>query len=161
MSSDMVDYVESLRDPPPAMRCALCSESAGHFRCIDCPLSAEARCGACIKSNHRMASCMISEPLHQIQRWNGIYWERADLGLCVQLGHRGQCPAARDESNLSVITRNGVQPLSVIYCGCHGAPSRSTQLINAGLLPAGHEPQWAVTFQMAAEFADLKFGRVV
>ncbi|KAJ7440566.1 hypothetical protein FB451DRAFT_1443155 [Mycena latifolia] len=147
--------MQLLLQAPPAS-CESCVNGVGEFQCSDCPLR-KGQCAACIKRDHKM------RPLHQIEHWNGRYFERTNLrqlGLQLQLGHGlgGDCPAPGEQTDLSVITRHGVQPLGVVYCACDHAQSRSTQLIDAGLLPAGSEPEWAVTFGVAADLAYMRFG---
>ncbi|KAJ7429542.1 hypothetical protein FB451DRAFT_1200252 [Mycena latifolia] len=87
-------------------------------------------------------SRIILEPLHQIQRWNGHYLEHSDLrqlGLRIQLGHDSleECAVPGTTSFLNVIIHRGVQVLCIVYCACNQAPSRQTQLINAGLILTG------------------------
>ncbi|KAJ7478930.1 hypothetical protein FB451DRAFT_1395545 [Mycena latifolia] len=152
------DDFEHLPSPTPPVQCERCN-AEGEFTCSDCAADghADLQCRACIIANHRMASRLILEPLHQIQRWNGHYLEHSDLrqlGLRIQLGHDSleECAVPGTTSFLNVITHRGVQVLCIVYCACNQAPSRQTQLIDAGLIPTG-EPLWAITSNMEAHLA--------
>ncbi|KAJ7452336.1 hypothetical protein FB451DRAFT_1374174 [Mycena latifolia] len=156
MNAETEAYIMQLLLQAPPTSCESCVNAVGEFQCSDCP-SRKGQCAACIKRNHKM------RPLHQIEHWNGRYFERTNLrqlGLQLQLGHGlgGDCPAPGEQTDLSVITRHGVQPLTIVYCACDHAQSQSMQLIDAGLLPAEREPEWAVTFGVAADLAYMRFG---
>ncbi|KAF7300096.1 CxC2 domain-containing protein [Mycena kentingensis (nom. inval.)] len=63
--------------------CPQCKTRASCVRCRDC-LNAPFTCAECCVQLH------AHNPLHWIERWNGVYFERTSLracGLQIQLGH--------------------------------------------------------------------------
>lgn len=92
--------------PPSDRTCTVCHSTPGTYWCIDC-FGPHLLCSVCCVSAHS------NSPFHQIQRFNGQYFERADLdelGLVIDVWyHTHKCtpgnPHMEDvykESNLDI-----------------------------------------------------------
>ncbi|KAK7444542.1 hypothetical protein VKT23_015220 [Stygiomarasmius scandens] len=130
------------------------------FRCKDC-FSTGLMCQDCTVESHR------TNPLHQIELWNGTHFERISLkrlGLVVQLGHPygGSCPnPVKGPSKMIIVHTNGLHRIQLNYCGCSLSISTLTgcqhqkweQLMRAAWFPGTHtRPQTACTYQMLTQF---------
>lgn len=148
--------------------------NAPEFRCEDC-LGTELYCKACTVERH------IETPTHRIeasgnvqysllradclaQYWNGRHFEDTNLqhlGLRLQLGH----PPGEHCSNPSlihhdfvVLDTNGVHNVTLCFCECQTAQSRTTQLLRMRWFPATTlEPKTAATFRLLHHFHILSF----
>ncbi|KAI0764426.1 hypothetical protein BC629DRAFT_1293606, partial [Irpex lacteus] len=137
--------------------CALCkaqeSTQNGEFRCLDC-YGTRLLCQSCIVEEHKHHS------LHSIQRWNGLYFERASLrslGLSVHLGHHGKrCPnVGKLKEKLIVCETNGFHEVDVYYCLCT-SNEMLAQLLRHGWYPATHyRINIAFTFRVLDLFHEL------
>ncbi|KJA16799.1 hypothetical protein HYPSUDRAFT_71075 [Hypholoma sublateritium FD-334 SS-4] len=71
-------------------KCVSCTAHDGTFRCRDCGHGTSIMCRECLITRHGELE------LHQVEKWNGRFFEKASLsqlGLSVQLGHEGAaCP---------------------------------------------------------------------
>ncbi|THU83945.1 hypothetical protein K435DRAFT_603524, partial [Dendrothele bispora CBS 962.96] len=130
------------------------------FRCLDCFFGALV-CQDCCVESHK------SNPLHQIQVWNGTYFERVSLrrlGLVVQLDHPdgSECENPyRGPSKFVVVHLNGIHRVQLNYCGCSRSFSTTTglqhlkweQLMRMRWFPGTHSrPNTACTYQMLEQF---------
>lgn len=112
--------------------CLLPSESL--YRCSTC-LGCWSHCSSCLLSSHRTL------PTHRIEEWDGTVWVEkslAALGLVLYLGHRGKLcdePDSEEYAELRVGDLNSFTEVVVQFCTHAGAPSRSQQLLAAGLFP--------------------------
>ncbi|KAG1724212.1 uncharacterized protein EDB91DRAFT_1239993 [Suillus paluster] len=129
--------------------------NAPEFRCEDC-LGTELYCKACTVERH------IENPTHRIE--NGQHFEDTDLqdlGLQVQLGH----PPGEHCSNPSsahndfvVLDINGVHNITLHFCECQMAQSRTTQLLRMCWFPATTlEPKTTAMFRLLHHFHILLF----
>ncbi|KAJ7665825.1 hypothetical protein DFH06DRAFT_1322977 [Mycena polygramma] len=101
------------------------------------------------------------EPLHEIEKWNGNFWEKTTLrqvGFVYQMGHHGgPCPAPdRKVASLIVITYSGVQRLHVRYCRCPDsegmAKSNAEQIKKNGWFPSTlRSPSVCCTFRTSVD----------
>ncbi|KAK6997433.1 hypothetical protein R3P38DRAFT_2797750 [Favolaschia claudopus] len=98
---------------------------------LDCKV--RLRCSDCVEGAHQEL------PFHHVRRWSAdlsyyIATSLRDAGLRVPLGHDGgRCPSPRGET-LEALTGRGVETVSVDFCGCDGAASRSEQIRSYGWL---------------------------
>lgn len=114
-------------------------------------------CSSCIKDSH------TTNPFHCIQKWNGLYFDRAtftELGQVIGLGHRGAlCSNHLPESTgraTTIVHINGVHQVRVEFCHCVNAPAEHEQLVKASLFPATIErPETMFTFHVLKEFHNL------
>ncbi|KAF7321778.1 CxC2 domain-containing protein [Mycena kentingensis (nom. inval.)] len=125
--------------------CPQCKTRASCVRCRDC-LNAPFTCAECCVQLH------AHNPLHWIERWNGVYFERTSLracGLQIQLGHED------DHSHY----RNGIHQVSVAFCGCyHSKDVDYVQLLKGGYYPATLDsPRTCVTFACLDFYQTLSF----
>ncbi|KAG2104983.1 hypothetical protein BD769DRAFT_1612896 [Suillus cothurnatus] len=127
------------------------------FRCEDC-LGTELYCKACTVGRH------VENPTHRIKYWNGQHFKDTnlwDLSLRLQLGH----PPGERCSNPSsihndfvVLNINGVHDVTLHFCECQTAQSRTTQLLRMCWFPATTlEPKIAATFRLLHNFHILSF----
>ena len=84
-----------LEAPPSDKSCVYCNTSTAEYRCIDCHIGQRLIClDCCIKMHQHL-------PFHQISKWTGSYFKKADLGdlgLKIYLGHDGKpCPHGEGE----------------------------------------------------------------
>ncbi|KAG2126618.1 hypothetical protein DEU56DRAFT_872880 [Suillus clintonianus] len=121
----------------------------------------EIMCKTCCLLKH------AHHPLHIINKWNGIYFERtalADMGLRVQLGHEGMpclCPQ-RGHISFVVIHTNAIHRVHVDFCGCHQRISHRQQLLRCEWYPATlHFPQSACTKRVLEFFLVLTWSSKV
>lgn len=135
------NYVDALykRDAPPeSNKCDSClklpdSKSPHLYQCITC-VGLWSHCASCLLASHRTL------PTHGVEVWDGTVWAKrslVDLGLVVYLGHRGRaCNLdSKEYAELYVGDLNGFTSIVVQFCTHAGAPSRSQQLLAAGLFP--------------------------
>ncbi|KAK7057356.1 CxC2 domain-containing protein [Favolaschia claudopus] len=127
-------------DATPTIRCTQCHGEMLY-------------CGTCCKEMH------AANPLHIIERWNGVFFERTslkELGLRIQFGHANcTCPQA-GHKNFIVLDVGGVHEVAVDFCGCERELEMGlhrTQLLQRRWFPATHEyPRTAITFQLLDMF---------
>ncbi|KAG1740907.1 hypothetical protein EDB19DRAFT_1895242 [Suillus lakei] len=106
-------------------------------------------------------------PLHIIKKWNGTFFEHttlADIGLRVQLGHKGMpclCPQ-RGHNSFIIIHTNGIHRVNIDFCGCHQQVSHHQQLLHCEWYPATlYYPQSACTKQVLEFFLILMWSSKV
>ncbi|KAG1746426.1 hypothetical protein EDB19DRAFT_1952649 [Suillus lakei] len=121
----------NLRNVP----CSGCGDLSPNYRCEDC-FGVNLQCSSCIKTAHQL------HPLHRLQKWNGMFFERVTLkalGLRIQLGHApGQ--------------------VSLDFCGCSNAVAHVQQLLRISWFPSTTaNPKTAATFRLLEEFHILSF----
>jgi hypothetical protein len=108
--------------------------------------------------------CALLHPDYHTQYWNGQHFEDTnlrDLGLRLQLGH----PPGERCSNPSsihndfvVLDINGVHDVTLCFCECQTAQSRTTQLLRMHWFPATTlELKTAATFRLLHNFHILSF----
>ncbi|KAG2029310.1 hypothetical protein BDR03DRAFT_881153 [Suillus americanus] len=139
-----------------------CRGSAGcmnapEFRCEDC-LGTELYCKACTVERH------IENPTHRIEYWNSQHFEDTnlrDLGLQVQLGHPpGErcCNPSLVHNDFVVLDINGVHNITLHFCECQTAQSRTMQLLRMHWFPATTlDPKTTATFRLLHHFHVLSF----
>ncbi|KAL0945536.1 hypothetical protein HGRIS_001015 [Hohenbuehelia grisea] len=139
------------------MVCSTCTEE-GSTRCLTCFMAAP-QCGGCLVAAHR------NTPLHRVERWTGLYYEKTTLkalGLRIQLGHYGSpCPEPlAGPPNFVVFDVDMAHPVAIDYCDCDSHPQNFTpkrvQLLRARWFPATYErPQTVFTFACLEFFHEL------
>ncbi|KAF7974583.1 hypothetical protein HWV62_11966, partial [Athelia sp. TMB] len=139
--------------------CPFCpDDTLAEYRCRDC-FSGELYCHRCTMLLHSR------NPLHRIQKWNGMFFERVSLkslGLRVQLGHSvgDTCsnPVPSYDNTFTVIDIQGIHQIHLDYCGCETAQARTVQLLRASWYPATTSaPRTAATFRVLEHFQILTF----
>ncbi|KAF9459230.1 hypothetical protein BDZ94DRAFT_1199791, partial [Collybia nuda] len=138
--------------------CSSCHTRPHQYRCSIC-FGDQVLCKECIVEAHR------TNPLHYVEKWNGIYYERTNLktlGLRIQLNHplSEQCfnHKRAPGDDFIIIDSLGVHEVGLDFCECERAPSHATQLLRAHLYPAtGIYPKTAATFQVLQQFHLLSF----
>ncbi|KAL4259471.1 CxC2-like cysteine cluster KDZ transposase-associated domain-containing protein [Pleurotus pulmonarius] len=136
--------------------------STGLFRCPQC-FDCRLFCQTCIVNRHQ------ASPFHVVEEWNSQFFERCSLqslGLSIQLGHPlgVLCPnpTRTYEKGFTVITSHGIVVVTLRFCDCGQAASRSVQLLRARLFPATTiDPHTAATFEVLRLFQLLTFGSKV
>jgi hypothetical protein len=130
------------------------SERKAIYRCLEC-FTHTPVCSSC------MIKCHRDQPFHRIQRWTGLYFEKAalnDLGYVLYLGHQGdRCPGNNDSpNNFAVVHTNGSHDCKVLYCHCKAFQRRQDkvlQLIRHQLFPPTLDlPQTVFTFAVLDDF---------
>ncbi|KAJ7448481.1 hypothetical protein FB451DRAFT_1567204 [Mycena latifolia] len=107
------------------------------------------------------------------EKWADKSWvvtTLQSLGLRVQLVHkRGEiCPgviartpeevAAADLDTFCIVDNNAIHEVGIDFCTCGTAPTRTVQLLRAGLYPATSiRPRSAATFRVLRKFHMLSF----
>ncbi|KIJ89496.1 hypothetical protein K443DRAFT_117906, partial [Laccaria amethystina LaAM-08-1] len=136
--------------------CSQCEKAQGIFRCIDCPSGRMLKCAECIVALHQ------SLPLHRIERWNGLFFDKdslQNLGLRYQLGHSGaSCPSPQaGPKHFLVFDTSGPHFITIDYCNCSNEPLKNwTQLLREKWFPATHSrPQTVFTFDCLETFHEL------
>ncbi|THU98424.1 hypothetical protein K435DRAFT_818886 [Dendrothele bispora CBS 962.96] len=87
------------------------------YRCLDC-FGEDLMCKGCCVKRHE------SNPLHIIERWNGLFFEEVSLkglGLVVYLGtHKSgdTCNQPRMVNSFTVVHVNGLHSIRIAYCNC-------------------------------------------
>lgn len=113
------------------------------------------RCQPCIVESHQ------ENPFHQVEKWNGVFFERTslgDLGLELFCGHDGlRCPSTSTDSMtmMTIVASGGSHTLPVYSCCCSIGANHSfaEQLFLMGLFPATDtSPESAATFQALDDF---------
>ncbi|KAJ6517575.1 hypothetical protein DFH09DRAFT_1332374 [Mycena vulgaris] len=133
---------------PTQSLCVRCSSGISRHHCLDC-FWAECLCATCLVGQH------AEHPLHRIETWIGGRWVRQDLktlGLRIQLGHGagGQCMFPVPKAPFFIVDRHGIQEVTLDFCGCDCARSRSEQLRQARLLATMQvNPGSAIAFDLA------------
>ncbi|KAF7970355.1 hypothetical protein HWV62_24332 [Athelia sp. TMB] len=139
--------------------CGFCEEDMpAEYRCRDC-LRGELYCQRCTLLLHSR------NPLHRIQKWNGMFFERTSLksiGLRVQLGHSlgDLCsnPEPSYKDTFTVIDVKGIHQVHLDYCSCELAQPRHIQLLRFSWYPAtSAAPRTAATFRVLELFHLLTF----
>ncbi|KAG8715274.1 hypothetical protein FRC08_010770 [Ceratobasidium sp. 394] len=138
-----------LRDAAPVGdNCSYCFGSCdgAFYQCRTC-LASSPCCKPCLLSRH------CQSPTHFIRKWNGELWENESLttlGLVLNLGHGGlSCPLAEHTVSILVGDLHGFSTIRVSFCHCPRHPSRSSQLLAAGMMPCTDQlPQSAFTLTM-------------
>ncbi|KAG1851559.1 hypothetical protein C8R48DRAFT_750003 [Suillus tomentosus] len=128
------------------------------FRCKEC-FGMAMYCKECVIEHHR---CL---PLHIVEKWNGLFFERISLkklGLRVQLGHNpgDHClnPQPSSGNDFVVIDVNGIHEIGLDFCECETAQIRYKQLLRAQWYPATTtDPQTAATFGVLRLYHLLSF----
>jgi hypothetical protein len=143
----ILDGIVGLEAPPSPLLCTSCNST-------NFPLY---RCRSCQTTGLYCSSCTVKwhsrHPLHQLEEWTGTFFRKArlaDLGLRVQLGHRGSaCPAPqKSRRKFCVIHSNGFHSLDVDFCGCPSAPLPFIQIIHFRWFPTSFQfPQTGITFE--------------
>ncbi|KAG1867715.1 hypothetical protein F4604DRAFT_1881617 [Suillus subluteus] len=126
-----------------AWSCLECNRPSPEYRCLDC-LGSELYCLACILLTH------AHHPLHQLEKWNGNYFERMSLkilGLCVQLchttGQRCLNPRRLFNDDFVVVDSHGI----------HEAESHIQQLLRISWFPSTtSDPKTAATFHVLEQY---------
>ncbi|KAJ6532329.1 hypothetical protein DFH09DRAFT_1326117 [Mycena vulgaris] len=116
-------------------------------------------------TQHRPRLCegcgdSAAHPLHRIEvlgvnTLKGVTLK--GLGLRIQLGHgtAAVCPDPIPDDDFTILDMHGGHEVSLNYCGCHLAPQRGQQLMEARLYPLPWQgqswihPHSAVTFEVA------------
>ncbi|KAK7013942.1 CxC2 domain-containing protein [Favolaschia claudopus] len=118
------------------------------IRCTQC-FGGLLYCTTCCKDLHSL------NPLHIIERWNGVFFERVslkDLGLRIQLGHAGCHRPQAGHRNFVVLDVGGIHEVAVDFCGCDQESEMGlhrTQILRRGWFPATHnDPRTAMTFRL-------------
>ncbi|KAH8112018.1 hypothetical protein DFH11DRAFT_1512109, partial [Phellopilus nigrolimitatus] len=138
--------------------CHMCSSADAPWRCVDC-YGTPSTCQTCLMDSHKRL------PLHRIEKWNGMFWEKStlrSLGCKVHLGHAGE-PCASPIHELGhtgiVYHVNGFHLINVVYCGCSTSPGswqKRNQLMRVRWYPAtSKDPGTAFTFAMLDQFHEL------
>ncbi|KAL4256459.1 CxC2-like cysteine cluster KDZ transposase-associated domain-containing protein, partial [Pleurotus pulmonarius] len=143
-------------------RCSASVEPPNQYRCSQC-FGDRLFCKTCIVEQH------ATNPLHQVENWNSMFFERCtlqSLGLRLQLGHPvdDECtnPVRAFGNSFIVITSHGVIPVTLDFCGCMGHAAHDVQLLRARLFPAtSTDPRTAATFEVLRLFQLLSFGSKV
>lgn len=97
--------------------------------------------------------------------WNGLFFERVtlkNLGLCVQLEHDAntacKSPDRSFADTFTVIDNTAIHSISLDYCGCETAQTKTVQLLRVSWYPATTtDPRTAVTFAVLEHFHLLTF----
>ncbi|KAJ3508321.1 hypothetical protein NMY22_g16650 [Coprinellus aureogranulatus] len=150
---------------PPSLCPGRCSPSAdtGYdeplYRCLSC-CNTSLLCRECMRAEH------VHLPLHRIEKWNGVHFERSSLkalGVRIQLGHppgeRCYAPARAFNDDFVVIDCDMVHSVAVDYCTCgHTAKPEFEQLLERRFYPATIErPKTAATFRALELFEMLHY----
>jgi hypothetical protein len=111
-------------------------------------------CSSCIASTHKWllfhrleVSSILSHKIHclvykQFLAMHGAFFEKSSLKtirLHFQLGHTdGMCsnPVPTYTNDFVVIALNRIHEISLDYCGCGQAASRTSQLLQVRLFPS-------------------------
>ncbi|KIK33179.1 hypothetical protein CY34DRAFT_100061, partial [Suillus luteus UH-Slu-Lm8-n1] len=141
-----------------AQCCSECDCPTPEYRCRDC-LGSELYCSACILSAH------VRHPLHQLEKWNGNYFEQISLktmGLRIQLGHptgqRCLTPRRAFNDDFVVVDSHGIHEVSLDFCDCATAESHFQQLLQISWFPSTtSDPKTAVTFRVLEQYHLLSF----
>ncbi|KAF7317939.1 hypothetical protein MKEN_00882100 [Mycena kentingensis (nom. inval.)] len=143
-------------EEPTACGACLGPGQSALYRCEDC-FNGALVCRECCLAAHR------AHPFHLVQFWTGLYFIRKplkDLGLRVQVGHRGgdRCPRPTPaRSDFVVIEHNLIHKVSLDFCGCHRTDDPyHIQLLRAGLYPSTQDqPRTCITFACLDRFHAL------
>ncbi|KAF7298475.1 CxC2 domain-containing protein [Mycena kentingensis (nom. inval.)] len=131
-------------------------ESHNTYRCRECS-HAPLLCRDCIVAQH------AANPLHWIEHWNGLFFQRKSLksaGLRIQLGHVSgeKCLLPRPgNQDFLIIHINGVHEVAVDFCGCalHDSDP-GIQLLRSSYYPAtGTRPRTCATLACLNDFHAL------
>ncbi|PPQ89792.1 hypothetical protein CVT25_008232 [Psilocybe cyanescens] len=133
--------------------CHGCNTANAEYRCLDCD-QIEMFCAQCAARNH------TGNPLHCIERWNGLFFERSSLkalGLRVQLGHMTghKClnPRRSPGDSFVVVDSNGIHDIALDFCDCESAQPHAVQLLRLRWFPStGTYPRTASTFRVLKRF---------
>ena len=118
-------------------------------------------CQECMVHLHGGAGLLF----HHIQVWTGTHYDWVSLkslGLCIQLGHP-DCSISPNLENMfnndfTIIDSDSIHPVSLNYCSCQLATSKTTQLLHAWLFPSiVMDPKTAATFWVLETFQMLSF----
>ncbi|KAJ7122599.1 hypothetical protein C8R43DRAFT_899793, partial [Mycena crocata] len=140
--------------------CAGCRIGKAKYRCKDCMSGGEMVCKECLFAQH------ARHPLHRVQHWNGVYFEKktlAELEMRIQLGHwvgSHICvlPERAPGDDFVIIDEHGVHRVLLDFCGCSKGGAHTTQLMMARLYPATVvAPRTAATFNVLDRFELLAF----
>ncbi|KAJ6513582.1 hypothetical protein C8R47DRAFT_962737 [Mycena vitilis] len=124
------------------------------YRCRECA-GGLLLCRSCCLDEH------VSNPLHMIEEWNGIFFDRRplkEMGQRIQLGHSlgERCLNPHGgHTGFVVLHDNGIHTVDIDFCGCEGEgrTEHYLQLLQFGWFPATDErPQTAASFQVLDNF---------
>ncbi|KAF6747228.1 hypothetical protein DFP72DRAFT_992589 [Ephemerocybe angulata] len=126
------------------------------YRCRDCGIGGF-WCRTCVISAH----CL--NPLHRIEVWNDLYWDRCSLkslGLRLQLGHPPgelcENPRSAPNDDFVIIDSDSVHEVGLDFCNCEKTAPSIQQLLRARLFPATvQNPKSAATFRVLETFQML------
>ncbi|KAG8723743.1 hypothetical protein FRC09_001950 [Ceratobasidium sp. 395] len=129
--------------------------------CDNCGLVANRvyRCRSCFNSCFYCARCLVNThdflPTHRVEYFSDKVWTDttlADLGHVLCLGHRGKpCSESLRTCDLVLGDHDGFHTISVRYCAHPDSPSKSVQLLAAGLFPCSDIfPRSAFTVSLLA-----------
>lgn len=137
------EYDDRVGQPCPTSGC----KRIATVRCRECAQLLPI-CEGCIVEAHR------NHPLHWVERWNGLYFDRTDLaniGLTIYLGHDGlPCPNLPRQhpkpTDIVIVHLNGVHRCKLQLCHCVNRPSLVDQLMRVDYFPASlHRIETAFT----------------
>ncbi|KAJ6514876.1 hypothetical protein C8R47DRAFT_961701 [Mycena vitilis] len=124
------------------------------YRCADCT-GATLYCKSCCVEKH------VDNPLHIIEKWTGVCFERKtlkELDLRIQFGHPPgeRCVRAQaGNADFVVLHENAIQVVNVDFCGCDSEHREEPyiQLLRGGWFPATDDrTQTAATFAVLDSF---------
>ncbi|KAI0259635.1 hypothetical protein BC834DRAFT_905195 [Gloeopeniophorella convolvens] len=147
---------EGLGEHQHIPECRHCKNKPGSLKCTECS-------GLWFLCDDCMVTCHAHNPLHLLQKWEDGHWQSItlrEIGLRIQLGHDGlPCPIPEPKPGpLTVVDLNGIQDISVDYCGCGriGASRPFVQLLRHAWWPATTErPRTVITFRLLKHFQAL------
>lgn len=95
--------------------------------------------------------------------WNGSFFDKSnlrDLGLCIQLGHGGDCCSSpvSGSPDFLIFDVNGVHHVAVDFCDCRSNRflHKRNQLFRVGWFPATFDhPKTVFTLRLLKMFQEL------
>ncbi|KAF8976702.1 hypothetical protein BDQ17DRAFT_1454822 [Cyathus striatus] len=137
-------------------KCYMCKKENALYKRKDCLNGTLMHCKNCIVHVHAHL------PLHRIEKWSGLYFEKdslKNLGLIIQLGHGGAAcsNAAKAITNLAVVDITGTHTISVAFCDCRKQIIPVyVQLLRAKWFPASFiQLKTVFTFECLETFHEL------
>ncbi|KAG0692573.1 hypothetical protein DFH29DRAFT_1008433 [Suillus ampliporus] len=133
----------------------------------DCVNEPTVHCRDCKGLQLYCRSCTVSlhsaMPLHNVEFWTDMYFQQIslqDLGLCIQLGHPAgiQCDNPVRAFDFTVLDINGIHSVSLFFCNCATAKTRTIQLLRSCWYPATTtDPRTTATFHLLDNFQMYTF----